>query len=346
MKNKGFTLLELLGVIIILAILVTLSFPSIINFIKSSTEKKDKIINDLIVSAAEAYINDNSSNLYITSGTEYCISLDALIGKNYLSESSISSDFASKNVKFTYLDKINYEIVDNCSICQLISGVDISLGIKYQCKVKNDMEAEFEDGYYFYLLSNNDDNTMTLIMERNIFYDEKNDVGKVATATNKGLVAWYADADDSSNGPVTAMDYLYNATKDWNNIPNVIVDYQDSNKKYGGVKTEGDVTKITKLDGTVTATYKNLKARLAKLSEIKNYNSTTKAYAYLYDYLYLHNDIQKNPLNGIFGYWTFYASTDSTSWPIRYSSGSLAENTSSKYGVRPVITVKNPIILD
>ena len=45
MKNKGFTLVELLGVVIILSILVTLVFPSVVNFIKNSNSKKEKLIN-------------------------------------------------------------------------------------------------------------------------------------------------------------------------------------------------------------------------------------------------------------------------------------------------------------
>lgn len=348
MKNKGYTLLELLGVIVILSVLVTLVFPSVINFIKKGNDTKESITNELIISAAEDYINDNSSELYLTSGTEYCISVDTLIGKEYLTEITDTNELHSKSVKVTYNNKSNYEIIDSndCSVCKLVSGTDISFGIKYQCKVKEEMEQGFEEGYYFYLLSTNEDGTINLIMERNIYYDEINDVGRVATSTKTGSIGWYDVEDNSAYGPVTAMDYLYNATKDWDNVPNIIINYNDEGKNYGSIKSEGYTTIITKNDGTVTATYKNLKSRLPKKNEINKYNSADKSYAYLYDYLTLYNNIQQNPIDSIGCYWTLSSMSDSTAWPIRYSSGSLDDKTSDKNGIRPVITVKNVINLN
>ena len=160
MKNKGYTLLELLGVIVILSVLITLVFPSVINFIKKGNDTKDSITNDLIISAAEDYINDNSSNLYLTSGVEYCVSIDALIDKQYLNVTLDDDSYSSKSVKVTYKDKTNYEIIDSkdCSVCKLISGNYNEIGSKYQCKVKDDMEIGFEEGYYFHLLSTKDYN--------------------------------------------------------------------------------------------------------------------------------------------------------------------------------------------
>lgn len=353
MKNKGYTLIELLGVIVILAVLIMLVFPSVINFIKSSNEKKDKLTEELIISAAEDYISDNSSELYLTSGTEYCISIDALIGKNYLSESAKNSNLDSKNVKVTYTDKINYEIVDHCSVCQLISGNYNKIGSKYQCKVKDNMETGFEDGYYFYLLSINEDKTINLIMERNMHYDEINDVGIVATSSNSN-VAWYADARDNSYGPITAMNYLHSTTKDWYNVPNIMINYIDENAStnetlgYGSIVTVGSTTEILKKDGTVTAKYNNLKARMPYESEITEYDSETMNNAYIYDYLSLNNNIQTNSISGIEGYWIFCSTSDTTAKRVK-NNGALNQNfvdISGTNGVRPVITIKNMIVLN
>ena len=60
MKNKGYTLIELLGVMIILAALVTLVFPSLINFIKRSTNETNELTSKLSYAAAEMYINDTN----------------------------------------------------------------------------------------------------------------------------------------------------------------------------------------------------------------------------------------------------------------------------------------------
>ena len=124
MKNKGYTLLELLGVIVILSVLITLVFPSIINFIKKGNDKIDSITNDLIINAAGSYINDNSSKLYLTSGEEYCVSVDTLIGKDYLDESLIEKNlYASKSIKITYTDKYNYEITDTDTCMYMEPGL-------------------------------------------------------------------------------------------------------------------------------------------------------------------------------------------------------------------------------
>jgi len=124
MKNKGYTLLELLGVIVILSLLVTLVFPSVINFIKKGNDKIDNVTNDLIVSAAEAYINDNSSKLYITSGIEQCVPVDILIGKKYLGKSLIDEElFVTKSIKITYTDKYNYELTNTNTCAALEAGL-------------------------------------------------------------------------------------------------------------------------------------------------------------------------------------------------------------------------------
>ena len=114
MKNKGYTLIELLGVMIILALLVSFVIPSVINSIKSSTEKKDNLVNDLIINAAEMYVGDYSNNFHETYGNTYCVSLNTLKENNYLKDSVEEKDVT---VKISYINKFNYEVVDTNS-CQ------------------------------------------------------------------------------------------------------------------------------------------------------------------------------------------------------------------------------------
>lgn len=374
MKNKGFTLLELLGVIIILAILVTLSFPGVINFIKSSTTKKDKIINDLIISAAESYVVDNSSNLYLTNGIEYCISIDALIGKNYLKNILDDNDsYKEKVIRLTYDSKINYEMVDNdkCSVCKLVSGNYNQLGSKYQCKVKDVMEIGFEDGYYFYLLSKNNDETINLIMDQNINYDGtpagKVGIDKTLSQTNYNLVEWVSALDygcsesncaKNNKGPITAIKFLYNATKNWTNISPINYMYNDKelqettieDTSYTSFISNNGIATITSLfgDTVIIGDEKEpLRARLpvyisdSKQTEIEektDYNS------YLYDNLDSSIDNASN------GYWTISSSSANNydAWAV-YANYFVIDDSvffDSNYGVRPVITVENRFILD
>ena len=377
MKNKGYTLLELLGVIVILSVLVILVFPSVINFIKKSNNKIDSITNDLIISAVEDYISDNTSELHITSGTEYCISIDTLIGKQYLQVKLNDADvYSSKSVKITYKNKINYEIIDSkdCSVCKLVSGNYNEVGSKYQCKVKDNMEKGYEDGYYFYLLNQTDGGMINLIMERNMYYDTTNDVGVVATSSNSN-VAWYENEEDHSYGPVTAMTYLHNATKDWDNIPNMIMDYKDENIEYttqqkgdsgySTIKTLGTKTVINSKSGAETLKIENLKARLPRYDEVHGegkcltYDESNGQYGscplWLVNYLekieYYSAENGKIDIGGILGYWLLSSSANSadTAWRVGcygVVSYNKVIDVDLLWGVRPVITIKNVIILD
>lgn len=63
MKNKAFTLIELLAVIVILGLLATITIPNIINSIKISSEKAYDRQVRLIEEAAERWTVDNPEKL-------------------------------------------------------------------------------------------------------------------------------------------------------------------------------------------------------------------------------------------------------------------------------------------
>lgn len=117
--KKGFTLIELMGVIIILALLLTLSLPSIINFVKSSNDKTDKINLDLIYSATDSYISENKNDYPRIKENVYCIPLKDLVEDNKLKSPIKFSDSDEditdkKQVEVTYDDKFKYELKSDC----------------------------------------------------------------------------------------------------------------------------------------------------------------------------------------------------------------------------------------
>jgi len=63
MNKKGFTLVELLAVIVILGITITIVFVKVDNNIKEANDFGNKMQNEAIESAANLYADDNSSSL-------------------------------------------------------------------------------------------------------------------------------------------------------------------------------------------------------------------------------------------------------------------------------------------
>ena len=115
MKNRGFTLLELLGVIVILALLTTLVFPSVLSVIKKASNKTDELSMKLISNAVDLFISENKNDYPIVKGNVFCIPLTKLQNTEYLNENILELneiDVDNKVVKVTVIDDYDYEIVD------------------------------------------------------------------------------------------------------------------------------------------------------------------------------------------------------------------------------------------
>lgn len=120
MKNKGFTLLELLGVVIILGALSLITFPIILNQIKNAKQGIKDSTKALIIDAAKDYYEDNSNNYDRVEGMTYCIDIETLTDENYLNknlkdENLNNMDTSEKVKMFYHNDKFNYEVVDKCT---------------------------------------------------------------------------------------------------------------------------------------------------------------------------------------------------------------------------------------
>ncbi len=378
MKKKGFTLIELLAVIVILAIIALIATPLVLKYIEKSRQEskvdsaysfirnlETQMANYAIEHNGTKYTTDkeNIKDLDLNTAVKgenpddgkVCISSLGQIEKGIFKYGNYYVSYDGK--KGSISDKDTYDnfscsrVLDVCTLAPNgdVSPEGVSNGDKYLCKVKDSMEPEYENGYTFYVLSQNDDGSTNLILERNICEDGTlTEVNK----EDKCLVKWNASGQNI-NGPVTAMDHLYKATKDWENISNIIMNYTDagqtSSSGYGTIITENNITKITKKDGSSVTVltnqegYSNLKARLPFESEISTYDKTNKTNSYLYDYLHLYDSIQTNQISGIYGYWLFRS--EQTLGPVsaRYvhnQGAYVSTMVTSEKGVRPVITIE------
>lgn len=58
MKKNGFTLIELIASVTILALIALIAFPNILNALKKGQDKVDAGVKRVVESAAESYYND------------------------------------------------------------------------------------------------------------------------------------------------------------------------------------------------------------------------------------------------------------------------------------------------
>ena len=129
MKNKGYTLVELLAVFVILGIIIMISVPIISGVINSSKSKAYDEQIKILENAARTYMSQHSKNLP-DEGEEIKISInnlkdDGLISDKDIKNPNYSSGSTEEKKKNQYFNgcikvtntnnKFTYIYQDNCS---------------------------------------------------------------------------------------------------------------------------------------------------------------------------------------------------------------------------------------
>ena len=120
MKNKGFSLIELLSVIAILAIIALVIIPVANKAIKEARDKADKSQQKLIIEAAKLWVNDNSMLLSDEVGDIYTLEVQTIQEGNYLTPKQVkdlnsSKDLDNACVKITTEEhRYSYEFIKEC----------------------------------------------------------------------------------------------------------------------------------------------------------------------------------------------------------------------------------------
>lgn len=85
-NNKGFTLIELIGVIIIIALLLLIVFPATVRLIKDNDQKKYDYYYDIVLKGANLYASSRRDDLGGNSGNGCVkdVKVSDLIEKNYI----------------------------------------------------------------------------------------------------------------------------------------------------------------------------------------------------------------------------------------------------------------------
>ena len=276
MNKKGFTLMELLGVIIIITLLTTIAILGVTKIVKSSKEELSETQIESIRLAAEMWGVDNQKYLPNNNECSY-ITLDdlkkfALIDSNIIDFTTneklddnlmikitgvhdkfnnlnykyevVSTVSNCKKIKINHLAKKNVEVVINPTINGAAVGItpelDTNGNIKPGSTFNIKVNEQDTDGSIFYVLSNEGD-YVNLIAQQNITIDGN------FTSEPQDNDEWYVSSQDNRYGPQTAYTYLSGATSNWTNIPIIesfsyLDEGNQSNSSYGyqGITTTLD----------------------------------------------------------------------------------------------------------
>lgn len=114
MNTKGFTLVELVAIIVVLAAIFLVSFPNFLNSAKSNEEEKYKNMVDNLCLAGESYIYANIDEFQELSviGSNIEIIIEELIVYGNV-DSDLKNPKTGKSVK---ADILNYTVLNDNSL--------------------------------------------------------------------------------------------------------------------------------------------------------------------------------------------------------------------------------------
>lgn len=340
-NNNGFTLIELLAVITIMGILMLVAIPATSRVMESArddtainnTKSFVRQTNNEIISQSNFDKMIEDGTYKITSDGNICLekNIDNPNDCDSLKILEVGMETGKKitgglvrivndrvvsvyNIKimdrFISVDDNNEyyvtreEIPNETKICNTTSGdISYELGTKYACKVKGNSK------YNFYIIGTNGDK-VSLIMDRNIAES----------------VRWHdhgTGRNINNCGPTTAYEKLYSLTSDWENIPNIDINYTDpNNPDIKFITREEDFRLYSKNPDCedYEVNVSNLKARLPFSSEFRG--------NWMYDNLDENNDYWGNETISYMG--NFAAVT------LRGGDEVLGQR---PIGIRPVIEI-------
>lgn len=120
-NNKGLTLVELLGVLIVLSLIVMIVTPAVTKDLKDSSVELCYHQLDSLVSASKNWltdqINDNYNNVFVNgSFQEQIVTGDQLLQQGYVSELEEKYEYVEIKIKKNG-DNYSYEVLRKSDYC-------------------------------------------------------------------------------------------------------------------------------------------------------------------------------------------------------------------------------------
>ena len=327
-KNKGFTLVELLAVIVILALIALIATPIILNVINDAKKQAAKDSAYGYMDAVEKYIvSSELEDKSIQDGTYRVEELNSM----------------GVSVKGSTPDNGNIEI-KNSSVKSYDIGID-GYVVRNGKVEKVSTTKSFKNGTAVYY--------NPVSEEKCTGYTEANSI----TGKNSGCMKWYVFNDKEGNATVnvildhnTTAGVAYNSTGSNSEMKEVKKALENDTKDWKNTArliTANEVAKITK-HPTFDASKENQDWFCLDTNKSDNTSYCAKAqgtseYAWLFDYTNGCTNSGCNTLDlSTWGYWTSTSYKDNLTYVWRVNGSGLLSGdivTNAGFGVRPVITI-------
>lgn len=319
MKTRGFTLVELLAVLVIISALALITIPSILNYVNKHKGEISEVTEKLIYTGIEQYVEENPDTYKPYAFNQYCTTLKEVVDANYLSSPIIDTSSGkevdlNQSIQINYDYKENskhlefkYQLVDSCTElyndapCSVIDGDGTQIGNQIACGKEE-----------FYIISKTATDT-TMLAKYNLNVGDYK-IDALEGIQNENLVGHnYVTVPFSDIKYWSNQGYIFD--KNEQGINKHIKDYEIylKNNIVGGVS-----------------------ARLLRLEELtllgcdkENTNCSNSPYAWLYATDYWTGTAQNN---------SDYIWTVASNGPIE---SSFYSESYASYGVRPVVKIPN-----
>lgn len=152
LNREGFTLIEMLAVVVILGILATIMIPTVTTLIAKNKEDNFNNLKNSIISAAKIYVSDNRYNITLDSSNCDSNNQRNISMINGSEDMFIESNSGKLKIKILIdsgnLNDGNSEIINPKNDNRL--NLDTSyIVVKYNCDTK-DYDYKLEESYLFW----------------------------------------------------------------------------------------------------------------------------------------------------------------------------------------------------
>lgn len=125
MNEKGFTLVELIAVLVVLSIILLVAIPAILNVMKKTESTMDNATKELLFANAQSYITDTKEYGGKVENSVYCVNIKTLVNENYTKEpiATMNKDESeeiinNKMVKARYINnKFEFKLENSSVTC-------------------------------------------------------------------------------------------------------------------------------------------------------------------------------------------------------------------------------------